>query len=197
MLSRLLVAAVLGAAGLALPLHAQAPVTFNACYVPQVGAMYLINLPGLPSACLSSSHTPIAWTEGMADGAVTTPRLADDAVTIDKLANNSVGSAQLVNGSVTTSKLAPTAVAGVAGYQVIHFTFTQTSGGAGSPVLSCPAGTRPIGGGARKASNAVLHGDHPLVPPESSFNGWVFFFGPTTNGAAATNELYAVCASAP
>jgi hypothetical protein len=170
----------------ATPLGAQVPATFNACYVPQVGAMYLINLPGLPAACLSSNHTPISWTDGIPDG----------AVTIDKLADNSVGSPQLVNGSVTTGKLAATAEARVRDYQVVHSTFNQ-SGGAGSPVVACPSGTRPIGGGALKASNAVLHGDHPVVPPEYAFNGWAFYFGPTSNGAAATNQLFVVCVAAP
>lgn len=37
---------------------------FQACYVPDVGALYLINLPGLPTECLDPSHEPIAWTDG-------------------------------------------------------------------------------------------------------------------------------------
>jgi trimeric autotransporter adhesin len=38
--------------------------TFTACYVPAVGALYLIQLEGLPSACLSEAHVQISWTEG-------------------------------------------------------------------------------------------------------------------------------------
>jgi len=85
----------------------------------------------------------------------------------------------------------------VSGYQVVHVVFNQPNGGAGSPVVNCPAGKRPMGGGASKASNAVLHGDHPVVPPDfPTFNGWVFIFGPTTDAAAATNNLYVVCVNA-
>src|SRR6266566_5543291 len=40
---------------------------FAACYVPQVGAMYLIKRTGLPSACLASAHVEIGWTQGGAD----------------------------------------------------------------------------------------------------------------------------------
>lgn len=38
--------------------------SFYACYVPEVGAMYLIGLSGLPTECLSSEHVEISWTEG-------------------------------------------------------------------------------------------------------------------------------------
>lgn len=40
------------------------PTEFEACYVPDVGALYLINLPGLPTECLDPAHEPIGWTEG-------------------------------------------------------------------------------------------------------------------------------------
>jgi hypothetical protein len=49
---------------LARPAAAQTPTTYQACYVPSVGALYLIGLPGLPTACLSASHVPISWTDG-------------------------------------------------------------------------------------------------------------------------------------
>lgn len=168
-------------------LHAQAPVKFSACYVPQIGAMYLVNLPGLPAACLSPNHNPIVWTDGLDDGAVTAA----------KMANNSVGSAQVINGSIAQADLAAGIVAGAAGYQVVRVSYNQAAGTAASPVVSCPSGKRPIGGGALKASIAVLHGDHPVVPPDFTFNGWVFYLGPTTTGAAATSELYVICVTAP
>jgi hypothetical protein len=44
--------------------EAQEPVVFHACYVTEVGAIYLIGLPGLPVSCLSASHQEISWTEG-------------------------------------------------------------------------------------------------------------------------------------
>ncbi|MGH7615229.1 MAG: hypothetical protein ACREMW_14465 [Gemmatimonadales bacterium] len=51
-----LVAAIAG------PAAAQAS-TYHACYVPAVGAMYVIKLAGLPAACLSASHVEISWAE--------------------------------------------------------------------------------------------------------------------------------------
>lgn len=102
------------AAVLTPPLLAQeGPQTFHACYVPQVGAMYLIQLDGLPETCLSENHVEISWTEGedgIADGAVTTEKLADGAVTEVKMADGSVTAAALADGSVTTDALADAAV---------------------------------------------------------------------------------------
>jgi hypothetical protein len=67
--------------------------TYRACFVPQVGAMYLLDLPGLPTACLSVEHQEITWSDGAAPlaGSVDTDALADDAVTGAKIANGSVG----------------------------------------------------------------------------------------------------------
>ena len=98
--------------------------TFYACYVPDVGAMYLIKIPGLPANCLSASHVEISWTEGgtgeVADGSITTAKLADGAVTGIKIAEGAVTSGhigegavtdvQIVEGAVTTTKLADGAV---------------------------------------------------------------------------------------
>lgn len=99
----LLAAAVGSAAGQAV----------NACYVPSVGAIYVVGLPGAPTACLSPSHTPIALGGagmGLPDGSVTTAKLADGAVTTLKIAANAVGAGQLATGAVTTAQLAPAAV---------------------------------------------------------------------------------------
>src|SRR2546425_1834994 len=125
------VRSVLGrAAGVALALGVvllrsaatQTPTTFYACYVPSVGAMYMIKLAGLPTACLSTAHVQIDWTEGGAvpDGSITTPKLADRAVTtakldnaavtLTKLATNSVGSAQIVDDAVGSADIAAGAV---------------------------------------------------------------------------------------
>lgn len=46
------------------PAAAQTPTTYQACYVPNLGALYLIGLPGLPTACLATSHVLISWTDG-------------------------------------------------------------------------------------------------------------------------------------
>lgn len=47
------------------PALAQTSQTFTACYVPTVGAIYLIRQPGLPQNCLSNAHTQITWREGV------------------------------------------------------------------------------------------------------------------------------------
>lgn len=110
--------------------------TFFACYVEDVGAMYLIKLPGLPTACLSANHKVVSWTEGagvtVADGSITTNKLADGAVTAAKLApgavpgvaDESIGTQQLADdavttpkiadGTVTAAKLAPGVITGIA-----------------------------------------------------------------------------------
>lgn len=53
-------------AGTAVPRSAGAQEgrTFTACYVPDVGAVYLIQEEGLPSACLATSHVEFSWTDG-------------------------------------------------------------------------------------------------------------------------------------
>jgi len=86
--------------------------TYYACYVPSVGAMYLIKLSGLPQACLSPAHQQVSWTDTPvpADGSVSTAKLADGAVTAPKLATGSVGTTQLADGGVATADLADGAV---------------------------------------------------------------------------------------
>lgn len=59
----LALAAVALAALVSMPAGADAQ-TFDACYVPEVGAIYLINQTGLPTQCLASSHVPVSWSEG-------------------------------------------------------------------------------------------------------------------------------------
>ena len=88
--------------------QAQEAQTFQACYVPDVGALYLINLPGLPEACLSENHEPVSWTEGedLADGAVSTAKLADGAVTAEKLVDGAVTPEKLADGILTPVAMA-------------------------------------------------------------------------------------------
>ena len=44
---------------------------FSACYVPAVGAMYLIKRTGLPAACLVPAHLEIGWSDGAGAGTLT------------------------------------------------------------------------------------------------------------------------------
>lgn len=84
------------------PPSLSAQATFTACRVPDVGAIYMIGLEGLPTECLDPSHVEFSWTEGgaVADGSVTTAKLADGAVASGKLAADAVDSLSIGNGSI-------------------------------------------------------------------------------------------------
>ncbi|MDH5197119.1 MAG: hypothetical protein OEY20_07710, partial [Gemmatimonadota bacterium] len=100
-LNRVILPIVFLAAGAA-PLTAQGPSSYEACYVPGVGAIYLINQPGLPTACLGSSHVAVSWTtSSLADGTVTEAKLAFDPATQAELDAFIAGlaAAGTVNGS--------------------------------------------------------------------------------------------------
>jgi hypothetical protein len=90
---------------------AAAQTVFNACYVPSIGAVYMINRTGLPANCLTGAHVAITWTDGgVTDGSVTTVKLADGSVTTIKLADLAIATAKLADVSVTTGKLADASV---------------------------------------------------------------------------------------
>lgn len=68
----------------------------NACYVPSVGAVYLIGLPGSPPTCLAPGHMPVMLRDSaLADGSVITIKLASGAVTIAKLSFDPATQAEL------------------------------------------------------------------------------------------------------
>lgn len=92
---------------------ATAQETFHACYVPEVGAVYMIKIQGLPQACLSSSHVEFSWTSASAatDSSITTIMLADGSVTEAKLAAGAVSQTKIANGAVAEANLADGAVA--------------------------------------------------------------------------------------
>jgi hypothetical protein len=94
----LLSAALLGSAASA----AAAQTPFEACYVPSVGALYLINLPGLPTACLAAEHVGVSWTDGgaLADGSVTVAKLAFDPATQTEL--DSIEAGLATTGAINT-----------------------------------------------------------------------------------------------
>lgn len=97
---------------------------FTACYVPEVGAVYMIKLQGLPNECLSTSHQEVSWTDGaggtldlgsvgsaeLADGAVQSSKLALGAVTRDRLAVDAVASDRIADSTVTGTDIAGSAV---------------------------------------------------------------------------------------
>jgi hypothetical protein len=183
MKTRLLLAssAVALAAG---SLQAQTTQTFHACYVPDVGAMYLIQLPGLPTQCLSSGHEEISWTEGgtgeLPDGAVTTAKLADGAVTAAKLGSDVSLGGELADGSVTTAILADQAVTSAKLADGSVTADRIAAGSVGSAQLADGSvGTADLADGSVTA--AKIGSDVPLPPgncsPDqiSSWNGsaWV------------------------
>lgn len=83
----------------------------NACYVPNVGAIYLVGLTGLPTACLSASHVAIALGgASLPDGSVTSIKIADAAITRPKLGPQAVGPGNIGPGAVQAGNLAPASV---------------------------------------------------------------------------------------
>ena len=96
--------------GLATGGQAQA---LNACYVPNVGALYLVGLPGLPGSCLTTSHVGVNLSSGttaLADGAVTTAKIADGAVTGVKIGAGAIGAAHIATDAVGGAEIAAAAV---------------------------------------------------------------------------------------
>jgi hypothetical protein len=97
---------------------AQTPTTFNACYVPSVGAVYLIKLTGLPASCLSTSHVEITWTEGVALNALQSPGIINtvsNPVDWTKLKGVPPGFADGVDANTGGTVTSVTAGAGLAG----------------------------------------------------------------------------------
>lgn len=168
----ILASAGLLAVALAGPAGAQAPTTYTACYVPDVGAMYLIQLPGLPTECLSVSHLEISWTDGgteVADGSITTIKLADGSVTTAKLVDLSVTSAKLANGAVTAAKLMSNSVSGIAVQDGSITAADLASNSVGTAELMTGSVTTPdIQNGA--VTRAKIGSDVPLPPTTCSTN---------------------------
>lgn len=128
--------------GLALDGAPVAAQTFEACRVPSVGVIYMINVGDAPAACLDPSHVQFTWTEGgaPADGSITTAKLADAAVTAAKIAGGAVvqwksAGYGLVNlnttASTTTNFTSLSVNAPVAGFVYVNSSgYCNTSPGA-------------------------------------------------------------------
>jgi len=82
----LMIAAVLS---LPLPLTVAAQTTRDACLIPSVGVIYLINVETTGEECITG-HTPIALNGPLSDGSITTATLADGAVTTEKIADGTI-----------------------------------------------------------------------------------------------------------
>jgi hypothetical protein len=180
--------------------QAQEAQTFHACYVPQVGAMYLINLPGLPEECLSENHVAISWTEGeeLADGAVTTEKLAEGAVTTAVLADGAVtgpklafdcAPGQLVKFDGGGWTCAEDAV-GATGFVRVASNLTPIfAGEVRTFSVSCSDDRPPVGGGGwvDGIGGVVLLRSYPTV------TGWEVMYQNTT-GVNRSGYAWVVCA---
>jgi hypothetical protein len=104
LIARNLSAVPLLVVALVAPAAAQTPTTYQACYVPSVGALYLIGLLGTPTACLSASHVLISWS---ASGTASGPASGDlsgsyPSPTVAKLQGTAVASTAPTSGQVLT-----------------------------------------------------------------------------------------------
>lgn len=192
----------------ALPTTAKAQAqTFSACYVPQVGAVYLIKQAGLPDNCISGAHVEFSWTEGgtIADGSVTTLKLADGAVTTVKLGDLAVTAAKLADGAVTDAKLAPDVR--IKNYET-YDSWNSVAAGAQFSVGSVDCETvranapnrRALGGGYyiydAAGTNPVYSGVE-ILWNRPSFDGKSWGVGGTNNlGVAVSVRVVVICANA-
>lgn len=199
-------------AGFAAPASAQ---TFQACRVPAVGVIYMINVGDAPTACLDPSHVQFSWTEGgaPADGTITTVKLADNAVTSVKIADGAVAGADLADGGVATVDIANAAVtsikladgavtgaklaAGAAFRSVISRQSSAVSIAAGATAFVysyCNAGETALGGGAANQLTAGVNMIQSFPASSGGNTGWGISFHNAT-AFAANIYAYAMCAS--
>ena len=148
--------------------------TFTACYVPDVGALYLIGLPGLPTECVSDAHEEVRWTEGgateIAPGSVRSEALAPGAITAEKIAPGEVQTRHIGQGQVVRDRLAPGSVDGSrldVDYEQIRLAPPEVvlAPGRYARRATCPEGKRVLGGGWEGgARNIVVLESRPVSP---------------------------------
>lgn len=164
-------AAVALAALLAGPGRAQT-VTFNACYVPAVGAMYLITLTGLPAACLAASHVQVTWTERAlaGTGAATTVARSDHTHALAFTANTGIGASALAANTGSSNTAVGTAALDV-----------NTSGGSNTAL-----GANALGANTTAGSNTAV-GASALLNNTASDNTAVGAAALDANSSGASN----------
>jgi hypothetical protein len=106
--SRFLVGAAIAAFAAIVPTPGTSQTTFQACRVPAVGAIYMINVAGAPAACLDASHVAFSWTEGgtLADGSVTSAKIADGTIAAADLGAGAVTTAAILDGTIGVADIA-------------------------------------------------------------------------------------------
>ncbi len=156
---------------LAGPARAQSQ-AFSACFVPQVGAMYLIKRSGLPTACLSATHVEITWTERAlgGTGSAETVARSDHTHALAGTGNTAVGVAALaVNSGAGNTAVGTNALD------------ANTSGGNNTALGANALGTNTTAG----ANTAV--GANALSNNIAADNTAVGAFALTANSVGASN----------
>lgn len=173
-----------------------AQTTFDACYVPSVGAIYLIKQAGLPSACLAQAHVAFTWASGGGGSGATDhgalTGLTDDDHSQYLLANGARSATDgfAVTGTVGTGALA----ASGAGARLLWYPRKAAfragealSGGAGGPAWDdIDIGTYSVALGA----NTLARGTGSLAAGSLSsatgFGSTALGLSSSASGAGAT-----------
>lgn len=210
---RVVAAAVLTLATTARSGAAQA--TFTACYVPDVGAMYLVGVPGLPPTCLSKAHEQIKWSESgngtvtIQNGSVTTTKLANNAVTAEKIAHDAVESRHIRDGTVGAEQVASESLDGkniapksiraediAYHYRLSAPNAVSVAAGASLTITTgCAVGREVLGGGWHSDPPMTVERSFP-VGPNTSGNGGYGWQVRVSNDLTVPVDItvYALCA---
>jgi hypothetical protein len=128
------------------------PATFFACFVPSVGAIYMIKRTGLPQACLGATHVEITWTDGAGavalggPGAATSAARSDHRHQLTNVSNTAVGLGGL---AANTTGIQNTAV----GFDAL---LTNTAGGRNTAVGTSALVNNTTASGNTALGNAAM-----------------------------------------
>jgi hypothetical protein len=169
----------------------------NACYVPSVGAVYVIGPGGLPTECLPSHVPATLGSNSLADGSVITIKLANGAVTIAKLSFDPATQTELdvlaVPGTINDPNN-PVHWTKLKGVPAEFADGTDNVGGAGGSVTSITAGaglvaapnpitttgTLRVNFAGPGAADSVARSDHTHAAPVETDPTWT---GPADIGS--------------